>query len=113
MKSRRRVNSTVRWLRNGNLTCNDSPRWPVMMTLQSKFTYWLRWLVVLPGGMLASLVALFPLHLILYFTFKDNVESYPKWPERTLTPFVVAGVLVWAGSRIAPEFKMTTAIVLS
>jgi hypothetical protein len=33
-------------------------------------------------------------------------------PERILTPLVIAGVFVWAGSRIAPEFKIETSIVL-
>ena len=42
-----------------------------------------------------------------------QMGSYPELPERLLFPFVFAAVFVWTGSRIAPEHKVKTAIVLS
>ena len=74
--------------------------------------YWLRWLAVLPGALLAGVIALFPLHFILYNTLSHFVEPYPELPERVLTPFVIAGVFVWAGSLIAPEFKIEASVAL-
>ncbi|MCJ7546726.1 MAG: hypothetical protein MUP30_07880 [Deltaproteobacteria bacterium] len=74
--------------------------------------YWLRWLVVLPGAIAAGVLAMFPLHWILYSTLRHFVEPYPQLPERMLTPFVIAAVFVWAGSRIAPEYKAEAAVVL-
>lgn len=74
--------------------------------------YWLRWLAVLPGAMLAGALALIPLHLVLYNTLSNFVEPYPETPERILTPLVVAGVFIYAGARIAPGHKVTTAVSL-
>lgn len=74
----------------------------------------LRWLAVLPGAVVAALVALFPLHFVLYQTLTGSgiVEPYPQSPERLLGPLVSALVFVWAGSRIAPSRKVETATVL-
>ncbi|HEU0173446.1 MAG TPA: hypothetical protein VFV58_04230 [Blastocatellia bacterium] len=76
------------------------------------FTYWLRWLAVLPGAVLASVIALIPLHFILYRTLSNFVEPYPELPERLLTPFAVCLGFVWSGARIAPGYKFETATVL-
>jgi len=74
----------------------------------------LRWLAVLPGAVVGALIALFPLHFVLYQTLTGSgiVEPYPQSPERLLGPFVSALVFVWAGSRIAPSRKVETAAVL-
>lgn len=82
------------------------------MTVERNIVYWLRWLAVLPGALLAGMIALFPLHLVLYNTLSNFVEPYPEMPERILMPLVVAGVFVYAGSRIAPEFKFETSVLL-
>jgi len=74
--------------------------------------YWLRWLAVLPGGLLGGLLLLFPLRLVLVNTLRGFVEPYPEMPERLLTPFVVAAGFVWLGARIAPERKTETAVAL-
>ncbi|MBI4531504.1 MAG: hypothetical protein HY709_08255 [Candidatus Latescibacteria bacterium] len=79
----------------------------------NRVKYWLRWLVVLPGALVAGVLATLPLHWILYSTLSNFVEPYPELPERALTPSVIAVVYVWAGSKIAPEYKMETAIGLS
>lgn len=75
-------------------------------------SYWLRWVALLPGAIIAGMLALLPLHWVLYSFFSSFVEPYPEFPERILTPFAIAGIFVWSGSRIAPEFKFETAIIL-
>jgi hypothetical protein len=74
--------------------------------------YWFRWLAVLPGAIAAGILTTFPLHWILYSTLSNFVEPYPQLPERALTPFAIAAVYVWAGSRIAPEYKAAAAVGL-
>lgn len=75
-------------------------------------TYWFRWFAVLPGALAAGLLITFPLHWVMYSTLSNFVEPYPQLPERALTPFAIAAVFVWAGSRIAPECKVQAAVVL-
>ena len=75
-------------------------------------TYWMRWLAVLPGATLASLLALVPLHLILYQTLSNFIGPYPELPERLLTPFATCLAFIWSGARIAPGYKVETAVVL-
>jgi len=74
--------------------------------------YWLRWIAVLPGAFIAGMLATFPLHWILYSTLSNFIEPYPELPERLLIPFIIAGVFIWAGSRIAPQYKIETSVVL-
>lgn len=85
-----------------------------MTTMNRGFTYWLRWLAVMPGAVLAGLLATIPLHFVLYQTLTGSgiVDPYPEFPERLLTPFVVCLGFVWSGARIAPEYKFETAITL-
>lgn len=80
--------------------------------MEKSFRYWLRWIAVLPAALAASIIALFPLHFVLYFTLRNWIEPVPELPERLLTPFVVAIVFIWIGTYIAPDFKKETAIVL-
>jgi len=74
--------------------------------------YWIRWLAVLPGALIAGALAIFLLHWILYATLSNFVEPYPELPERALTPFAIAAVFVWSGSRIAPDYKVEAAVLL-
>lgn len=80
--------------------------------MERGYRYWFRWLAVLPGAILAGLISLFPLHWVLYSTLTGFIDPYPELPERLLTPFVSSGVLIWSGSRIAPEFKLETSLAL-
>src|SRR5437764_2010121 len=80
--------------------------------MKKRFIYWCRWIAVLPGALFAGLVASFPLHWVLYSTFSNFIEPYPQLPERVLFPFIMAFVFIWAGSRIAPEKKTRTSLVL-
>ena len=72
----------------------------------------LRWLAVLPGSLLLAMLCLFPLHWILYLVLTRFVEVYPEMPERILVPGVFSAVFVWAGSRIAPTYKLETSTIL-
>ncbi|MBI3046586.1 MAG: hypothetical protein HYY86_03580 [Candidatus Harrisonbacteria bacterium] len=80
--------------------------------MKRDFTYWLRWLVLLPGTLLAIIFASFLLHWVLYSTLTGFIEPYPELPERILLPFVAAVIFIWAGAYIAPEHKFKTAIIL-
>ena len=79
---------------------------------QRDLSYWLRWLAVLPGGLLGGLLLLFPLRLALVNTLRGWVDPYPEMPERLLTPFVIAAGFIWLGARIAPDRKAETAVAL-
>lgn len=76
----------------------------------------LRWITVLPGAILGGFLASFPLHWILYFTlargeiiFGVNIEPI----EYTLYPFAIAITFILIGSKIAPNNKFKTSVVLT
>ena len=76
---------------------------------------WFRWLAVLPGSLLAGLLATFPLHWVLLATFEygqiiSGIDTKPI--EYLLYPFVIAAIFVYTGSRIAPKYRFKTSIVL-
>lgn len=81
-------------------------------TVAARIAYCLRWLAVIPGAVLASILSMFPLHFALYYMLTQFVEPYPELPERLLTPGVIAGTFVWVGAKIAPARKLETAVVL-
>jgi hypothetical protein len=72
----------------------------------------LRWAAVLPVALLGSLLASYPLHIILYLTLTQFCDPYPELPERILFPFIFASSFIWIGSKIAPAFKNATSIIL-
>lgn len=85
-------------------------------------TSWLRWIVVLPGALIAAFLATFPLHWILYIAFAYNgtLLGFIELPpganipiERALYPFVIAITFVLAGYTIAPQYKFNTSVVLT
>ncbi len=89
--------------------------------MNNKITYWLRWLVVLPGAILAGFLITFPLHWLLYLAFARNgtllgfIELPPIsdiWIEQLLYPFVMAIAFISAGHYIAPKYKFKSAIAL-
>jgi hypothetical protein len=83
--------------------------------MNKDFKYWLRWLAVLPGALLAGILAGFPLHWILYSTLRNEtifIDPYPELPERLLIPFVFSIVFIWTGFKIAPEHKVKTSVIL-
>ncbi|MCK5084495.1 MAG: hypothetical protein KAQ64_02480 [Candidatus Pacebacteria bacterium] len=81
----------------------------------NKIKYWLRWISVFPGAIIASLLATFFLHWILYFTLVNGgtISGVNIKPiEYMLYPFVIAITFIFAGYKIAPKYKFKTAIVL-
>jgi hypothetical protein len=85
----------------------------------------LRWLAVLPGAILAGLLATFPLHWLLNMIFPYDGKwflDFIEFPnkvldvsaiELTLSPLIIALVCIWVGAEIAPKNKFKTALVLS
>ncbi|OGY91164.1 MAG: hypothetical protein A3B30_00070 [Candidatus Komeilibacteria bacterium RIFCSPLOWO2_01_FULL_52_15] len=76
--------------------------------MKKDFKYWLRWIAVLPGAILAGLLATFVLHWVLYSTLRNEaifIDPYPELPERILSAFTIALGFVWLGARIAPDNK--------
>ena len=80
--------------------------------MKEKLIYSLRWIAILPGAILASILSTFVLHLSLYYALREIITPYPETPERVLTPLVMAAVFIWTGNQIAPKYKNTTAIIL-
>jgi len=100
-------------MREGNMTGKFKTEHEMSKNKGPK--YWLRWLAVLPGALLAGILASFLLHWILYLALRNEIifiDPYPELPERLLSPFVMAAVFIWVGSRIAPEHKFKTSVVL-
>lgn len=91
-----------------------------------KVGYWLRWLAVIPGGLLVGIFATFPLHWLLSFIFAYGEGESPLslllWAkhfgataasaEYLLSPAVIATFFVYSGSKIAPKENLKTAKVL-
>lgn len=78
----------------------------------SMLTKTIRWILVLPGGILAGIAATFILHFLLYLILSKFFSTYPEFPERALTPFSVAIAFVMIGTAIAPYYKTATALTL-
>ena len=78
----------------------------------TRVVFWLRWLAVVPGALVAGFLMTFPLHWFLLSLFSNFIEPYPQTPERLLSPAVIAGGIVWWGAQIAPQRKVETAVVL-
>lgn len=66
----------------------------------------------MPGSFIAGIAMTFVLHFILYFILTKFVTPYPEFPERALTPFVIAATFIWVGCAIAPNNKLKVGIVL-
>jgi len=81
----------------------------------NELKYWLRWLAVLPGAIIAGILATFPLHWMLYLTLVKgevisgvNIEPI----EYLLYPFIISVTFIYSGYNIAPKYKFKTAIIL-
>ena len=84
--------------------------------IEKDLVYWFRWIAVLPGALAFSLLVLFPLHWILYFTFASGgvISGVNIQPiEYVLSPLVVAIIFILAGFRIAPKYKFQASIALT
>ena len=83
----------------------------------SKTVEVLRWIAVLPGGILASFLVLFPLHWILYFKLvRGEMIQMPMEDmapiERFLSPVLSSIFFVFAGAMIAPRKQVLVSYVL-
>lgn len=90
--------------------------------MTKNFKFWLRWIPVLPGSLIAGFLATFPLHWIFYLSFAHNgtLLGFIELPsgsnvsiEYFLTPFVIALVFIYAGFEIAPKHKLRVAVILA
>jgi hypothetical protein len=82
-----------------------------------KATEVLRWLTVLPGGIIACFLILFPLHWVLYFTLvKGSMIQMPMEDmapiERFLSPVLSSIFFVFVGAMIAPRKQVLVSYVL-
>jgi hypothetical protein len=88
----------------------------------------LRWLAVIPGALLASVAATFPWHwlVMFYANFAGKFEGEdtiglgmlvrligPENVERAGYGFITPFVLIVVAARIAPHFKLATAVAAS
>jgi len=89
--------------------------------MNNKIIYWLRWIAVLPGAILAGFLIIFPLHWLLYIAFAHNgtllgLIELPQrsdiWIEQLISPFVMAITFISTGHYIAPKYKYKSAIAL-
>lgn len=83
----------------------------------SKSAEVLRWIAVLPGGILAGFLILFPLHWVLYFTLvRGSMIQMPMEDmapiERFLSPVLSSIFFVFAGAMIAPKKQLLVSYVL-
>jgi len=74
---------------------------------KDKFYEFLRWVAVIPGGLISGFILLFPLHLFLKFRFNENSTIYLHPDlinsiERFLSPILISFMFVYCGSLIAP-----------
>lgn len=96
---------------------------------QKGLKYWLRWILVLPGGLVVGFLATFPLHWILQLLFAlhgkgeevdigtpgffiDLFKLNANTIEYLLYPAVIAVTFIVVGYKIAPRYKFKTALVL-
>lgn len=79
----------------------------------------LRWIAVVPGGMLAALAVTFPIHwlVVLQYTrpYRTQVHAFVGQDtlESLVGGFFVPFVFIVAGAKIAPRHHFRTAVVLS
>ena len=77
----------------------------------------LRWVAVLPGGILVGFLVLFPLHWVLYFTLvRGEMIQMPAEDvvliERFLSPILSSIFFVFAGALMAPRRQVLVSYVL-
>lgn len=96
-----------------------------------KLKNYFRWILLLPGALIAGFLATFPLHWILWLlslilasngepdplSIRFFIELFIKkidfgLIEYTLYPSVISATFILAGQKIAPKYKFKTAVVL-
>lgn len=101
----------------------------IELKTEKDFKYWLRWVLVFPGALIAGFLATFPLHWILGLLFAlhgkgeevdvgtpgffvDLFRLNADMIEYFLYPVVIAVTFILIGYKIAPKYKFKTALVL-
>jgi hypothetical protein len=85
--------------------------------LKDRLVEFIRWIAIIPGGVLCGLIILFPLHWVLYFTLVEgSIIQMPMKDmapiERFLSPILSSIMFVYAGARIAPKEQFVVSIIL-
>ena len=80
--------------------------------------FWLRWLAVLPAGIFAAAVILFPVHwMVLLVTSGEEEFGLSSLPpetlERYVTAFATPASLIYFGSWVAPSYRLQTSVFLA
>lgn len=80
----------------------------------------LRWILVLPAAIVGAVLVAFPVHWIVFATFRwgdDNIvqlsEEGAGNVERVVTVFAVPLALILCGARVAPSRRFGVAISLA
>jgi hypothetical protein len=81
----------------------------------------LRWIAVLPGGLICAVLATFPIHwFVMMIHASRNTEMAhslsdvpPDILERFGYAFFTPFILIFVGAKIAPHFKFYTGIALA
>ncbi len=89
-------------------------------SLAATSRFWLRWLAVLPAGILSAVLVSFPVHwaVLIITGFAGNDDSIglgdlpPETLERLGIAFFVPLAFVMGGAKVAPTYRLQTAVVL-
>ena len=79
----------------------------------------LRWIAVLPTGLLAVILIMFPVHWVILLgtaLYSEDLGIWmvpPRILERLVQGFVVTSGIVYFGALMAPSHTFVTAVVLS
>ena len=74
--------------------------------------YWLRWIAVVPGALLAAIIVSLIIRTVLYYTLFALISAKPRLIEIMLQPFLIGVGFIYFGSLIAPERNNKTLIIL-
>ena len=75
----------------------------------------LRWIAVLPGGILATILITFPIHWALVLFGVPLIGGFVslETAERLIISFTTPYVFITVGRQIAPYYKVETSVALS
>jgi hypothetical protein len=89
-------------------------------TFTEQMTFWGRWVAVVPAGILAALIISFPLHWTVMMMASGSEDDGtlglsdlpPETLERWGMAFFLPMAFIVAGAKVAPQFKLQTAVGL-
>ena len=103
---------------NSGFASTEPASQPWSLAATSRF--WLRWLAVLPAGILSAVLVTFPVHwaVLIVTGFSGNDDSIglgdlpPEPLERLGVAFFVPLTFIMVGAKVAPTYRLQTAVVL-